>query len=222
MGAMIAERFFQTTRGRIVAELHRRNSASAADLAEQFGVSPNAIRQQLVVLQRDGLLVEHSVRRGPTKPTTEFSLTAQADKLFPQQYDRLLSAVLEQVREHFGEVGIDAVFTGIARRAVINARQRVTAENPEERVAQLTEVLREKGVRAEYTLIEGGFAVQEHNCPYADVVAEHPQVCSLIHQVIDDSLGGTFVQTASLADGDRQCRFEVRSETAPTRVERIR
>ncbi len=80
---MQADRFFQSTRGRIVEELRRRRTASAVDLAQLFGLSPNAIRQQLVVLERDGLVLERSVRRGRTKPTYEFSLTTEAEKDLP-------------------------------------------------------------------------------------------------------------------------------------------
>ena len=56
---MHADRFFASTRGKIVTELRRRGSASAADLARVFGLSPNAVRQQLVVLERDGLVAEN-------------------------------------------------------------------------------------------------------------------------------------------------------------------
>ncbi|MFN2529241.1 MAG: helix-turn-helix transcriptional regulator, partial [Candidatus Baltobacteraceae bacterium] len=121
---MQSDRFFQTTRGKIVAELRRRHSASAVDLAHEFGLSPNAIRQQLVVLERDGLVVETSVRRGPTKPTYEFSLTAAAEKLFPQQYDKMLSAVLREVREQNGTDGINKIFAGIAKRAAEQTNSR--------------------------------------------------------------------------------------------------
>ena len=107
---MQADRFFQTPRGRIVEALRRRKSASAVDLSKVFGLSPNAIRQQLVVLERDGLVVEQSVRRGPTKPTHEFSLTKDGEKLFPQHYDKMLGAALREVRAQHGETGIAALF----------------------------------------------------------------------------------------------------------------
>ena len=213
---MIADRFFSSTRGRIVAELRERGSASAADLAAVFGLSPNAIRQQLVLLERDGLVEERSVRRGPTKPTIEFSLTPAADKLFPQQYDKMLAAVLREVRELHGSDAVDAVFSGIARRASDAAKERVTATQPEARVAQLADVLREKGVRVDYSLIDGGFALSEHNCPYADVVSEHPEVCSVIHQVIDDTIG-PHEQTESLATGGKECRFVISTPTLEAR-----
>ena len=206
---MQADRFFQSTRGRIVAELRRRGTASAADLAGLFGLSPNAIRQQLVVLERDALVVEKPVRRGPTKPTLEFSLTNEAEKLFPQHYDKMLSAVLREVRETHGDAGVDAIFRGIAGRAATKAKGRVTASEPEARVAQLTEVLCDSGVMAEYSLIDGGFALHEHTCPYSSVAKDNPEVCSVIHHVMDETLGGDHVQTASLAHGDRECRFEL-------------
>lgn len=206
---MQADRFFQSTRGRIVEELRRRKSASAVELAESFGLSPNAIRQQLVVLERDGLVAERSVRRGRTKPTYEFSLTAEAEKLFPQNYDKMLGAVLRELREQFGEEGIAKVFDGISKRTVAKAKERVTAETTEGRAAQLTQVLREGGVIAEYNLIDGGFELHEHNCPYSEVAKEHPEVCSVIHHVLDETIGGKHVQTESLATGGTECRFEV-------------
>lgn len=207
---MTADRFFQTTRGKIVAELRRRGSASAADLAGEFGLSPNAVRQQLVVLERDGLVVEKPVRRGPTKPTLEFSLTSDADKLFPQAYDKMLDAVLREVRDQFGAPAVERIFDGLSRRAVERARQKITASEPEQRVAQLTQMLRESGVVAEYSLIDGGFALHEHNCPYSGVVKEHPEMCQVIHQVIDETIGGEHVQTESLAHGGKECRFEMK------------
>ncbi len=205
------DRFFKTTRGRIVAELRQRRSASAADLAKIFGLSVNAVRQQLVVLERDGLVIERPVRRGPTKPTLEFSLTREADGLFPQRYDRLLSSVLREVRQRYGDAGVEQIFASISNRAVKRAKRRITGESAEERVAQLAELLRKDGVVAEYSLIDGGFALHEHNCPYSEIAKEHPQMCNVVHQMIDKTIGGELQQTESLATGGKECRFEIRA-----------
>lgn len=208
---MQSDRFFSTTRGKIVAELRQRRSACAVDLAQTFGLSTNAIRQQLVVLERDGLVQERSVRRGPTKPTYEFSLTSAAEKLFPQQYDKMLGAVLREVRAQAGPEGITRIFAGIAKRAAAHADARVTTPTPEGRVAALTEQLRDNGVNAQYNLIDGGFELHEHNCPYATLVSEHPEVCSVIHNVLDAVVGGEHRQTESLATGGQACRFEIKT-----------
>jgi predicted ArsR family transcriptional regulator len=208
---MYPDRFFRSTRGRIVAELRRRGSASAADLAAALGISPNAVRQQLVVLERDGYVVEHPVRRGPTKPTLEFSLTDEADRLFPQAYDRLLSVVLREVRARFGDGAVSELFEGIARRATAKARRRITGATTVERVQQIADLLREEGVQADVSLIDGGVALHEHNCPYGTVAKEHPEVCSVIHHVLGETTGLRPEQVESLATGGKECRFEVRA-----------
>jgi predicted ArsR family transcriptional regulator len=167
------------------------------------------VRQQLTVLERDGLVAETPVRRGPTKPTYEFSLTPEAEKLFPQGYDKMLTAVLRELRSQFGTAGVERIFEGLSRRAIDRARQTVTAADPEQRVAQLTEMLRKSGVVAEYNLVDGGFVLHEHTCPYSSAAKEHPEVCQVIHQVIDETIGGQHEQTESLAHGGRECRFEL-------------
>ena len=100
--ARMHDRFFESPRGKIVAALRERRSASAVDLAALCGVSPNAIRQQLLVLERDGLVRGRSVRRGKTKPTVAFELTLEAERFFPQRYDKMLNAVLREIREDGG------------------------------------------------------------------------------------------------------------------------
>jgi predicted ArsR family transcriptional regulator len=207
---MHVDRFFQTTRGKIVAELRERGTASAAELAALFGLSPNAVRQQLVVLERDGLVEEKAVRRGPTKPTLEFSLTSKADSLFPHQYDKMLAAVLREVKEQYGPPAVAQIFDRIAQRTVQRVKEKVTAQDPEGKVAQLTQVLRDRGVVAEYSLVDGGFLLQEHTCPYSGVVKEHPEVCSVIHHVLDETIGGEHEQIESLATGGKACTFQLK------------
>ncbi len=85
----------------------------------------------------------------------------------------------------------------------------MTATQPEQRVAQLTEMLRKSGVVAEYSLIDGGFALHEHNCPYSSAAKEHPEVCQVIHHVHRRDARREHAQTESLANGGKECRFEL-------------
>ena len=113
---------------------------------------------------------------------------------------------------------VDRIFDGLSKRAVDRARQRITAETPEKKVAQLTEMLRESGVVADYSLIDGGFALHEHNCPYTTVAKDHPEVCQVIHHVIEETIGGEHEQTESLARGGKECRFEMKLQPSTTPV----
>ncbi len=203
-------RFFQTTRGKIVTALRRRHAASAVDLAGEFGLSPNAVRQQLVTLERDGYVVERSVRRGPTKPTLEYSLTESAEGLFPQRYDRMLGAVLREVKASFGSDGLATVLGRLGQHEAEKYRAKLTAPDVKGRAGQLAAMLQSKGVEAD--VIEtaaGAVELREHNCPYAKTVGEHPEVCSIIHTVLHETVSDHTIQLESIATGGDACRFEV-------------
>jgi len=210
------DRFFDSTRGKIVGALRERRSASAFDLAEQFGLSPNAIRQQLVILERDGLIAGRSVRRGRTKPTVEYSLTADANRYFPQRYDKMLNAVLREIRTAGGDDAVKAVFERIGKRAADRLGD-VTGDRPaEERLEKVVSALKASGVTAELQRTERGTLVlHEHSCPYAAVVAENPECCSAIHTILDRVAPGKSQQVESLATGGAECRFEIDVATTP-------
>jgi predicted ArsR family transcriptional regulator len=203
-------RFFQSTRGKIVTALRRRHAASAFDLAHEFGLSTNAVRQQLMTLERDGYVAERAVKRGPTKPTLEYSLTPDAEGLFPQHYDRMLGAVLRQVKDEFGESGLDSVMAGMGKRAVEKYRARMTAPDAKGRAIELASALRDEGVEADVIDIGGVLQLREHNCPYSKTVGEHPEVCSIIHTVLRETVAPEAVQVESIATGGDACRFELK------------
>jgi len=208
------DRFFESARGKIVAALRERRSASAFDLATQFGLSPNAIRQQLILLERDGLITGRSVRRGKTKPTVEYSLTPDADRFFPQRYDKMLNAVLREIRVAGGDDAVKAVFQRIGKRSA----ERLTSDpesQPERQLISLVESLKSAGVTAELRTTERGtITLHEHSCPYASVVAENPEACSAIHTILDAVVPGKAEQVESLATGGTECRFEIEVDNA--------
>jgi len=58
---------------------------------------------------------------------------------------------------------------------------------------------------------DGTLVLREHNCPYAKVVSEHPECCTVIHSMLDEVVSPGVRQTESLATGGAECRFEVAS-----------
>ena len=208
-------RFFQSTKGKIVTELRRRHSASAVDLAESFGISTNAVRQQLLTLERDGYVAERSVRRGPTKPTLEYSLAPAAEALFPQRYDKMLNAVLTEVRESFGASALETVLGKLGDRAAAKYRSKLTAPDVRGRTYELAALLRASGVEADVVETpSGGIELREHHCPYGQTVGEHPEVCAIIHTVLHDTVSSQTRQIESIATGGDACRFEIAAGTS--------
>src|SRR5947208_5500870 len=86
--------FIASTRGRIIILL-RRSSRAVDELAEALDLTHTAVRAHLAALERDGLVQQHSERRGSRKPSAVYDLAPAAEYLFPKAYGQLLDQLLE-------------------------------------------------------------------------------------------------------------------------------
>src|SRR6266550_7922740 len=93
------------SRRAILTALKRQGSATIAHLADELQLTGEAIRQQLLQLQREGWIVA-KVSRGPDRrtgrPATSYSLTEAGDHLFPKHYDTLNVEMMDAIEEELG------------------------------------------------------------------------------------------------------------------------
>src|SRR5712691_8420423 len=106
----------RSTRMEVLELLRRKGHASAESMAAELFVTPNAIRQHLTNLERDGFVVSSPEKRRRGRPSLLFSLTERADSVFPQRYGQLASMVLQEVQDIGGPEALDEVFARMATR----------------------------------------------------------------------------------------------------------
>src|SRR5947208_7905390 len=89
-----------TARGRVIALL-RRGSSTVEELAAELGVTDNAVRAHLQLLEREGLLQATGTRQGPGagKPATTYELSAHAESALSSAYAPVLTALLRTLAE---------------------------------------------------------------------------------------------------------------------------
>jgi predicted ArsR family transcriptional regulator len=208
---MREQSFFQTTRGRIVQSLKQHRVRTAAQLSEEHGVTANAIRQHLSRLGRDGLVAERAERIGRTKPTLVYSLTEEGEGLFPQRYPLLLSVLMDELQREEGPERLKELFANIGRRSAERHAERFRGKDLPGVVEELASFLRERGVIVEYERSGDGFTFREHNCPFRENVSAHPEICAMVHTLMEHVLPEKPLQTASIAAGDSRCEFEVKA-----------
>ena len=94
------------SRRAILLALKRQGPSTIAQLAYQLQLTGEAVRQQLLQLQREGWIESRVARgdeRGRTgRPATRYNLTEAGDHLFPKSYDLLNVAVIDAVAEELG------------------------------------------------------------------------------------------------------------------------
>src|SRR5919107_6317406 len=108
------ERFFDSTRGRIVS-LMRDGSSTVNELASKLELTDNAVRAHLLSLERDGLIRQSGVQRGPRKPHFAYELTAEAERLFPKAYDALLNQLIATLKGRLPPPAVEDVLREVGR-----------------------------------------------------------------------------------------------------------
>src|SRR5688572_15109948 len=108
MKTKLDKRFFDSTRGRIVALL-RGTTKTVNELADELGLTDNAVRAHLLSLERDGLVTQSGVQRGTRKPHFAYELAAEAERLFPKAYDALLNQLIAVLKGRLTPVMLEEV-----------------------------------------------------------------------------------------------------------------
>ena len=199
-------RFFATSRGRIV-ELLRREGATVEALARALGMTTNAVRGHLSVLERDGMVRGEGVRRGVGKPAQIYGLTPLAEMNLSQAYAPVFRGLLDELGSRLRGTELEAVLRATGSRL---APQKAPAgASRETRIAAAERAL--AGLGGSTTVTEDGetTVIAGAACPLAEVVTGHPEVCCGLEALLGE-VTGLPVQERCDRNGDRpRCRFVV-------------
>jgi len=201
------ERFFESTRGRIVRLL--RGSASTVNaLAGALELTDNAVRAHLVSLERDGLVRQSGMQKGSRKPHFAYELTPDAERLFPKAYDLLLNRLLGVLKSQLPAEAVTALLTDVGRSLAPADAGDDVGENVDRRLERALVELEALGGSAEIVREDGATSIRSHGCPLGAAVAEHPEVCRLAEALVAEIVGAP-VHEHCERDPVPRCRFDV-------------
>ena len=199
------ERFFASTRGRIVALL-RRAGHTVEDLAQALQLTGNAVRAHLATLERDRLVRQQGERRGRRRPAQIYELTPHAERLFPRAYEPVLRHVLDVLNERLAPAALEAVLRDVGRR-LADERARAGGDT-DARIEVAAGVLTELGGLVDVERHDGMFLIRSYSCPLAAVVPGHPEVCRLMETLLTEIVGAP-VREHCERSGPLRCAFAV-------------
>jgi predicted ArsR family transcriptional regulator len=205
-GMKLDRRFFESTRGQIVTIL-RGAPATVEELASQLELTDNAVRAHLSTLERDGLVRQSGLRRGPRKPHFTYTLTAEADALFPKAYDELLNQLIAVLKNRLQPAEIEGVLREVGRAIAADAAAKPDA-SLDSRVQTALKVLAAIGGAAEVEREENKLVICSTGCPLAAAVAVHPEVCRLAETLVAEIVKAPVTEHCN-REGRPQCRFEI-------------
>lgn len=200
-----------STKEYIVQLLKTKGELSIKDLSDELGITVMAVSRHIQSLERDSLITSKTIRQSMGRPSAVYGLTEQAKGFFPIKYQTLSLELLDEIEDHFGEMGIEKVFEGRKNKMVNKFDREMQGLSFANRVSMLAEIQNENGYMVELKKInDAEFLLQEHNCPIEQVATKYQHACQCELQLFESLLGDTEVKrTECLADGGQRCTYHI-------------
>jgi predicted ArsR family transcriptional regulator len=200
----LSRRFFETTRGRVLVHL-RRGPATVEEMARALDLTDNAIRAHLTTLDRDGLVRQTGVRRGPGagKPAAVYELAADAETRLSRAYAPVLTALLEELSARLSTPEAEALMRDAGSRlaAALPARSAALEDRVREAVALLNELGGDVTIEQE----PGGIRLRGNGCPLSASVVRRPEACRAVQGLLSAVIGAPVVLCCEREPRPRCC-----------------
>jgi predicted ArsR family transcriptional regulator len=198
-------KFLLTTRGQVVAEL-RRGSRTVEELRQTLGITDNAVRAHLAILERDGIAHQVSTRPSGRRPAVVYELTEAAERNFSQAYLPVLTRLVESLSDRMSTDDLEVILRDVG--GSLGAGEPSWTGSLRERAAGAAAVLTGLGGLAEVEETPDSIIIRGYSCPLADAVRSHPATCQAARALVSELVG---VGVSECCDkGARpRCRFEI-------------
>jgi predicted ArsR family transcriptional regulator len=198
-----------TAKGRIISLL-RTGRRTVDDIAAAVGVTDNAVRAQLQLLEKAGVVRAAGTRQGggAGKPATFYEIAPEAEPVLSSAYAPVLAAILDSLAEQLPADQLDAVLRRAGQRLApddVLARRSL-----ETRVNAAATLLRALGAEIEVERMSGGFRLRGYACPLSVAVRAQPNACRVVEELVSEVVGVRATECCDRAEGAR-CRFEIRT-----------
>ncbi len=198
----------------IMLYVKHHGGATIAELAAHLGISDEGTRQHLIRLERKEWVkrVENRDSGGRSgRPASVYVIGESGERFFPKQYDELSTALIDTVRDLYGDPALKAMLARIVEAKVGAWAPRLAGKSLEQRLELLTEYYAADGA---FSVVarNGHRAIVERNCPYLNVALQRPALCSTTVNALTRLLGFQVRRSKKFQNGDGCCEFEVMTD----------
>lgn len=203
------DRFFDTTRGRILTQL-RRGSRTIEELASALGLTDNAVRTHVAALERDGIVQQRGVRPTRGKPAFAYEVAPEAERLFTKAYVPVLTQLVGVLEERMTPGALEALLREVGRR--LATAKGPSARKLRDRAEVAATVLTELGGVVDVEEKDGRITLRCFSCPLADAVRAHPTTCRAAESLVAEIVGVPVLERCDRGARPRCC-FEILADT---------
>ena len=174
------------TREATLTLLLRQGEISAAALAEDLGISVQAMRRHLRTLEEEGLVEASPIAAGPGRPSNQWRLTQQGHQHFPDGSDTFALNLLESMAASLPPETLTTLLEQQAREKARLYRHQLGDGPLEQRIRRLVSLRSQEGYLSELVPSEdgSGWCINEFHCSVQRIAEEFPAVCDQELQLI--------------------------------------
>jgi predicted ArsR family transcriptional regulator len=194
------------TRDRIV-RLLLKNQNTVSDLANKLGVTANAVRAQLALLKREGIVEIQNEVKGLRRPAGLYGLRPGADTHISKAYPIVLSHLVQVLAKKLDKTEFRAVMRELGQRLARTVPR--PSGSPKERVMATLNILKMLGSEAEISEARGSIIISSYGCPIAEAVTADARSCITMEALLKELTGLPVIERCSHGEHPR-CKFEIK------------
>jgi predicted ArsR family transcriptional regulator len=207
------ERGRDGTRERIIRLLLSRRLTIDA-LAKEIGVTRNAIRAQIALLRREGLVEPRGSVRGSRRPSVLYGLPPGGEVELSRAYPMVVSGLVAVLSRDLAPRAFDRVMRKMGSQLALAAPR--ASGSTAHRVAEAAAFLRQLGSEAQVSRTAGAWVIRTDGCPISAAVTADDRVCIAMASMLQE-LTGLRVGECCAHDERPRCRFQLRERASATR-----
>jgi predicted ArsR family transcriptional regulator len=210
----------KSTRDKILQTLLEKPRSTINALAEAVGINPISVRHHLTNLQMEGLVEGQEERHGVGRPRLVYILTDEGMERFPTRYMQLTTRLLSQLKSTMPGPVVANLFNQIAEGLASQYTSDIQNMSMEERLDLVKEILAHEGFNVHWEKKDGEYQIHEISCPYYQIGATHPEVCSVDQTLISKMLAVPASKVQCILSGAAHCTYVIQPEEAKKSKER--
>jgi predicted ArsR family transcriptional regulator len=189
-----------TVRQGVFAYLQKHQVASATDISRDLGMTGANARHHLSILAQQGLIEVVGQRTGAGRGRP-VKLYGPVRSVLGDNLGRLAGELLSEWLEDLPEDEKEKRLRSLAKR-LASGKESDEGAPVTRRLTMTTEQMNKLGYRARWEAHAEGPRLILGGCPYAAIIAEHPELCQMDAALLEEGLAAPVRQTAKLEGGE--------------------
>jgi len=197
----------------ILMQLKMRGTASAAELADELGITKEGARLHVQKLVKENAVQVEAKSEGVGRPVAYYSLTSAGLAKFPDSHAQVTVEMIQSIRRLFGENALDLLITDREKKVYTHYEESIgTTKSLEEVLERLTNIRTQEGYMAEWKKeADGSYYLIENHCPICAAATACQGFCRSELKNFKQLIGEDY-QTERIdyiLDGAQRCTYKI-------------